>query len=350
MTAPSLIKKTLKIIILALFLYDRFIVYKDIKAKESFFNKDLHHTVLKGFDVNLNSLKETFKSHQIFKIPFVQRIVEKGLNWYTSMFNINQTYTHEGHSHPLNDFTHNFKNRLIALETNFKFYFITVYNLLMMALLYKLFTKDSIIGNSVLLFDTALKLISSIITHGTEHRLKFFDYIIYTFSKNSKGFQKIWHEVKDFLDREKVLIINIALFSFLFILLLYIISEKMSEKMDLSKVAKVASSAKQAIETKLHQMGVGSFPEKENIPMNKSPERVSRTPDQQISSPDYPNMKTEESEVNLPNFKSDFNFNKGIQKEMEENIRSREISHEQNKKSKSRSITPSKRRLQQPTL
>jgi hypothetical protein len=350
MTAPSLLKKTLKFIILILFLYDKFILYKEIKAKEYTFNLDLHHTLFMGFDVNLSNLNDSFKSHQIFKIPYAQSMVEKVMNKITHLFNINETYSHEGHSHPKHDFTHNFKNRLIDLESKFKFYFLTAYDLLMMTFLYYLFSKDSLVGNIILLFNVGLKLTSIILTHGTKNHLKFFDYIIYTFSKHSKGFEKIWHEVKEFFNKEKILLTNVALFSLLFILLLYIISVKMSERLDLNKVAKEASIVRQVIENKLHQMGVGSFPEAENIPMNKSPEKASKKEEKSLSSPDYPSMKTEESEANLKDFKSNKKGN-GIQKEMEETIRSREIEQHQNpNKSKSRSRTPSKRRIQQPTL
>lgn len=351
MTAPSLQKKILKFFILTLFLFDRFVVYKDIKAKEYVFNLDLHHTIFDGFDVNLRDLNESFKSHQLFKIPYAQTIVEKVMNKISHLFNINQTYTHDGHSHPKHDLTHNFKNRLIDIESKFKFFYLTVYDLLMLLFLYYLIRKDSLVGNISLLFDVGLKLTIIILTHETKKHVKFFDYIIYIFSKNSNGIEKIWHEAKYFLEREKILLTNIALFSLLFILFLYIVSEKTCEKADLTKVATQASLARHVIEKELNQIGVRSVPEAENIPMDKSPEKTSRKQEQPFSSPDYPIMKTEESEANINNIKSNIKGN-GIQKEMEETIRSREIQHQHHntKKSKSRSRTPSKRRVENPTL
>ena len=301
MTNPSLVKKTLKFLILGLFLLDRLFVYRDLKAKESIYGKDLHHEIIKGYEVDFGKLNEKYDTHHFFYVPFAKKTVGNGLDYIMHKFNLNQTLEHQGHSHA-DDMTHDFQNKLIDIDSKYKFFFLTAYDILMITLMYFLFSKDSLFSNSSLLIDTGLKLIGSLILHKGESRLKWFNYLFYSmFGKEKHGLDKVWNEIKDFTSKEKYLLTNATLFSLLFILFLWILSEKMRGGLDLSKVAQVAKVTREAIEKKLHQMGV-VLPQVQAVTSNqtiaKSPEKVQKTGDS--TSPNLMTMRTVETEENTP--------------------------------------------------
>jgi hypothetical protein len=356
MTNPSLVKKTLKFLILGLFLLDRLLVYRDLKAKESILGKDLHHELIKGYEVDFGKLNEKYDTHHLFNIPFTKKIVGNGLDYIMHKFNLNQTLKHQGHSHP-DDMTHDFQNKLIDVDSKYKFFFLTAYDILMITFIYFLINRDSLFSNTSLLIDTGLKVFGSLVYHHRVSRFKWFDYLFYSmFGKEKHGLEKVWNEIKNFTSKEKYLLTNATLFSLLFILFLWILSEKMMRKgLDISSVAEVAKETRQVIQEKLHQMGVGSLSaQEETSTIAKSPKKVQMTGDK--TSPDLMTLRTVETEENKPQQEpqDESSFSKIVETPVttqEQNIRPTRADNNEIKERK-RSLTPSKRRIPQqlPTL
>lgn len=292
MTFTSTMKKVLKFSIVALLLVERYWHYNGLLADDRKDTLDLHQEIL-GKDFNFHKIQRKYDNHQLFSIPFAKSVFNKFQNFIEHKINLNQTVSHHGHSHIM-DIFHTNNNKLNDLDSKFQFFFLTAYDLLMLTFLFLAFTKDSLVWLLPLLFDSGLKVFSSLFVQFTQGGYKIIYSSIYSFISHilSKDFKSLAGDLSNFMFKERTLVADIAVFALLFVLSMVILSEQVQSTLGLSEVAEVAHEATRVIKSRMKEMGVGAA----NVNEVMSPDIGRSKLEEKNYSPDNINLKTVETE------------------------------------------------------
>jgi hypothetical protein len=214
----TIFKYLLKIFIMATFLSERFLFYRDFKAEESNV-KNVHHEILKGWEIDFGKLDKKFANHHLFILPYSSEIVLKIENFFISHTNLNQTVSHTHHKHA-NDTTHTYANKLIDVDSKFKFHFLTAYDILISTLLIFSIIQGSNFAGLIYFLDIALK------NYGLFFDIFFNQQLVNLFNGQFKEFFS-------FLINEKSDLLKILNFLITFVYLLIVIIVKKKRNLDI---------------------------------------------------------------------------------------------------------------------
>ncbi len=302
MTTATIFKSVLKMAIVILFLTERSWYYNRMKASNSL---HLHHEILPGFDVDYKEVDKMYENHQLFNVPLIKPMIEGIKSFVEHHTNLNKSVEHEKHSH-LQNILRTFQNKLVDLDIKFEFFFITAYDLLISSFLVIFVFSESLIFNAFLINDTTLKLISLVWAIFKEIKIPLVYDTVYTVIQDflKRDFVDAWRITRNFFDKEKLLLANMALLGLLSIHFIWVFTQKFSERLSLGQVADIAHDFKDKIEEKMHDLGVGTKREIQKVTSHI--EKEGSSPDR-----DRANLKTMESEGgNNLDSKSESNYTK----------------------------------------
>jgi hypothetical protein len=152
----TIFKFILKVFIVATFFSERFLYYKEFKADESIV-KSIHHDIVKGWEIDFGKLDKKFSNHQLFKLPYASKFVGELESFLMHHTNLNQTVSHTHHRHA-SDSVHVYSNKVIDVDSKFKFNFLTAYDILVVTLLLFTVIQESKLAGLLYFLDIALKI------------------------------------------------------------------------------------------------------------------------------------------------------------------------------------------------
>jgi len=214
----TIFKFLLKILIIATFFNERILYYRDFKAEESNV-KSVHHEIVHGWEIDFGKLDKKFANHHFFRLPFSSNIVLKIENFLISHTNLNQTVSHTHHRHA-NDSTHTYANKLIDVDSKFKFHFLTAYDMLISTILILSIIQESNLAGLIYFFDIALK------NYGLFFDISFNQQLVHLFNGKYKDFLT-------FLINEKSDLLKILNFLITFVYLLIVFTVRKKKKLDI---------------------------------------------------------------------------------------------------------------------
>jgi len=148
------LKYVLKLFIFATFISERFFYYTQFKAEESD-KKNIHHEIVRGYEIDFSKVDSIFSDHQLFKLPYVRKNFDEIKNFLINYWNLNYpSVTKHTHS---KDSNHTYSDRVIDIDLKFKFYFLTAYDFLMTTVLVYFLYNESKIAGLLFFFDVCLK-------------------------------------------------------------------------------------------------------------------------------------------------------------------------------------------------
>lgn len=152
----TILKFFLELVILSSFLSERFLYYKQFSPDKSD-NKSIHHELVKGWEIDFSKVDTKYVEHHLFKLPKTKKLANGFKEYLINHFDLNTTISHQKHIHG-DDTTHTYYNKVIDIDTKFKFYFLTLYDILITTLLIFSLFFNSKIGGLFYLFDISLKI------------------------------------------------------------------------------------------------------------------------------------------------------------------------------------------------
>ena len=210
-----MLKKICKIFILYLFISGRFSHYDDIFKESRFIATEQEGYIYK---LDFETIHLKYEGHQLFVIPFLRNISEIIKNYIVKR-NINLSQNLHSNLHDNSPY----------LKKTFELIFIIIYDILMVSLIIFLFSSDSIIISSVLIYDSGSEIIIFLINQYQDLNFSKFEQVLCNF------FQQILNilmSLLNFVSKDKTIAVNVAKLGFLFLLVIQYLKELSNRKQE----------------------------------------------------------------------------------------------------------------------
>lgn len=159
MTAFSLFKQSLKILIIILFLTDRLWQYSDLKYNEN--SKDYNHSEIFGmFNIDPFKVEQKYFSHQIFYLPMMKKALTKFKDFVCIDFTKDEN--NKKFTHYLSSIFNRYRCTHSKSDIQFEFSVLVCYDFILCFLIYIMLKNDLTLINIGLIINYLLQLYSLI--------------------------------------------------------------------------------------------------------------------------------------------------------------------------------------------